>query len=126
MNRKKFIIISTIGVAALAIPIYYQFLGQNIKSNPLIYPQLLSQIWHEDTIKLIGSNYLRQVPKENNKQILKNLILANISSSNSDLEKVIESQIKEDFETENNVMVNGWVLSMTEIRQCALYSLTKT
>lgn len=125
MNRRKFIIISTTGVAVLAIPIYYQFLDKNIESNPLIYPQLLSQIWHEDTIKLIGSNYLRQVPKENNKQMLKNLILENISSSNSNLEKVIESQIKEDFETENSVMVDGWVLSMTEIRQCALYSLTK-
>ena len=125
MNRRKFLIISTTGVAALAIPVYYQFLNKNIESDPLIYPQFLSQIWHEDSIKLIGSIYLNQVPKENNKEMLVKLILGNVSSSNSNLKKVIESQIKKDFETEHVIMVDGWVLSMTEVRQCALYSLTK-
>jgi len=31
--------------------------------------------------------------------------------------------VKEDFEAGNITLVKGWVLSVTEARQCALFSL---
>ena len=70
MNRRKFIIISTTGIAALSVPLFHHFLDKKVNSNPLIYPQILSQLWHEDTIKFIGSSYLSQVPKENDRRIV--------------------------------------------------------
>jgi len=34
----------------------------------------------------------------------------------------LEESIKNDFETGNTVIVDGWILSRTEARQCALLS----
>jgi hypothetical protein len=36
----------------------------------------------------------------------------------------IDKKKKEDFAKSNTVIVKGWVLSRTEARQCALYTLT--
>jgi hypothetical protein len=36
----------------------------------------------------------------------------------------IRSQIQADFAADRTVMLDGWVLSVTEARQCALFSLT--
>jgi hypothetical protein len=35
-----------------------------------------------------------------------------------------EEQIKNDFGTGNVVIIDGWILAITEARQCALFSLT--
>ena len=38
----------------------------------------------------------------------------------------LERRIKEDYETGNIVTIEGWILSATEGRQCALFSLIQT
>jgi hypothetical protein len=35
----------------------------------------------------------------------------------------IAAMVRRDFDTGRTVLVNGWVLSATEARQCALFSL---
>ena len=35
----------------------------------------------------------------------------------------LESLVKADFENGRTIVIDGWVLSLTEARQCALYSL---
>jgi hypothetical protein len=42
----------------------------------------------------------------------------------ANLATTLDQQIKNDFITGNMVMVDGWILSVTEARQCALFSLT--
>jgi hypothetical protein len=39
------------------------------------------------------------------------------------LEKSIDDTVHEDFAAGRTVVVDGWVLSVTEARQCALFSL---
>jgi hypothetical protein len=39
------------------------------------------------------------------------------------VESKIEKKIKLDFETSNTVILKGWVLSVTEARQCAFFSI---
>lgn len=126
MKRRKFITITTTSLGVLSVPTLYQCLGTNNELNPLIYPQTLAQIWSAETIEEIGSSYLNQVPEENDEQTLSDLISLNSLSQEDTEQKVIKSQIKKDFETENIVMVDGWILSTTEVRQCALYSLIKS
>ena len=38
------------------------------------------------------------------------------------LEALLNQKIQQDFEAGRTVVVNGWVLSQTEARQCALFS----
>ena len=35
----------------------------------------------------------------------------------------ISALVRRDFETGRTVLVNGWILSVNEARQCALFSL---
>jgi hypothetical protein len=37
----------------------------------------------------------------------------------------LEQQITVDYQSGNTVLLNGWLLSKTEARQCALFSLSK-
>jgi len=126
MKRRKFITIAGIGTAAIIVPSIYQIAKRYGNLNPIIYPQTLAQIWDEETFKIIGSEYLLQAPNENNKQMLKHLILEDKSINNGNLEKYLQDQTKKDFEIENIVEINGWMLSITEVRQCALYLLTSS
>jgi hypothetical protein len=40
------------------------------------------------------------------------------------ISKNIEGMIHTDFLTDKTLIINGWVLSVTEARQCALFSLS--
>ena len=71
--------------------------------------------------------YRLQTPAESEADKLAELLSMDsagnkISSSNDDLfiQNLINQKIKHDFETDNTVIVKGWVLTVTEARQCAL------
>lgn len=118
MKRRNFIIISAVGIAAITIPALYSNFRDIEYDSSLAQPLSLSFIWDSDTLNSIGASYLMQVPKENNEQ---NLVKRIIESGDS-ISK-LEEQIIKDFETGNTVMIDGWILSVTEARQCALYSI---
>lgn len=40
------------------------------------------------------------------------------------LQKMMAEKVQADFENGETVVVRGWILSRTEARQCALFSLT--
>ena len=125
MKRKDFILLATTGIAAVAIPTSYYFLW-DVEYNPLLaQPKSLSMIWDTETINKTGSAYRLQVPGEEGQRSLVNQLLetsANGQATDSELEQTI----KKDFETGNTVMIGGWVLSVTEARQCALFSTTQS
>ena len=71
--------------------------------------------------------YRLQIPAESEADKLAELLSMDsagnkISSSSDDLfiQNLINQKNKHDFETDNTVIVNGWVLTVTEARQCAL------
>ncbi|MDH5368225.1 MAG: hypothetical protein OEW67_14675 [Cyclobacteriaceae bacterium] len=121
MKRREFII-GAASIAAISIPsVYYYFNLGDADYNPLIAePQSLSLIWDTETITSIGSKYLQQYPDENNKQTLVKKIVKNISGSDEVVIQKLNKQIKKDFEIGNTVLIDGWILSKTEARQCAL------
>jgi hypothetical protein len=79
-------------------------------------------------IRDAGKAYLKKTHGENDDDKLAQL-LANNDIANSTDEKAIHQylaeKIKHDFETGSTVLVKGWVLAVTEARQCALFSLVK-
>ncbi|GJM34352.1 MAG: hypothetical protein DHS20C18_33530 [Saprospiraceae bacterium] len=121
MKRRNFIIIAAAGTVAIAGPPLYYYWSDIRYENALIQPKSLARIWDAETIQSIGKTYCRQFPKEKNKEVLLKRLLAGMNNSD-DLATALEQQIKEDFETGNTVMVNGWILSITEARQCALFA----
>ncbi len=90
----------------------------------LFQPQSLAKIWDTDTMNTIGLNYMLKVPKENRERILVKRLMGKSNGESENLATKLEKQISNDFTSGNMVMVDGWILSVTEARQCALFSLT--
>lgn len=132
MNRRKFIIASAaVGAAAATIPWgYKQYEEFKWKSHPLIYPPVLSQFCDQETIKKIGQEYRNSFPAENSKEQLTSLILNKVKTPESGSSEIsvndvlLKIQSEKDFKEEKLVILKGWVLSQTEARQCALFSLS--
>ena len=71
-------------------------------------------------------------PAENDANMLMDILLLdadnNVIPRNADsleLKELLQQKVHSDFEGGNTVIVSGWVLSVTEARQCALFSLTQ-
>ncbi len=122
MERRNFLV-SIAGVTVLTISgaIYYS--SRPIKYDALIVePQLLSHIWDTDTITSIGNSYVSQTPKENSENELAKVLIENISGSPEEMANSLTEKVANDFENGDIVMIDGWILSRTEARQCGLLS----
>ena len=122
MKRRDFIFITTAGIAAISIPAYYFYLGDIEYDSSLAQPQSLSLIWDTETINAIGTGYRNQFPAEHKARSLVRQLNKDLSVGSGDLAEALEHKVAEDFETGNTVMIDGWILSVTEARQCALFS----
>ncbi|MFZ2906655.1 MAG: hypothetical protein WAZ98_10675 [Cyclobacteriaceae bacterium] len=125
MKRSQFVMLGVGGIAALSIPGYYYFFDEVQYDTLLSQPKALSLVWDSHTIGVIGEHYRQQFPEENNKRSLVKALETNGLNGDA-LELAIQHKIISDFETTNTVMVDGWLLSVTEARQCALFSTTLT
>ncbi|HEV3223750.1 MAG TPA: hypothetical protein VGZ90_12770 [Puia sp.] len=127
MQRRKFIQVSAVGTTVIALT------GISCKNqhsafyNILDKPGQLSSICDLNTIREIGMAYRLQTPSESGADKLADLLSADsvgktISSSSDDfiIQNLINQKIKQDFKAGNTVIVKGWVLTVTEARQCAL------
>jgi hypothetical protein len=124
MNRRKFLLLGTAGVAALSCSFgYYYYSNTTPSGNNLAKPYSLLQIMEPSTISDIGKKYLGTMPAEKNRKVLTQL-LQDLESPGSSVSEFIPAAIRNDFTANRLVIVNGWVLSQTEARQCALYFLT--
>ena len=87
-------------------------------------PQLLSMLGPE-RVRQIGAHYRAAVPSENSSDALRAAI-----SSGRGLRipfikgGVFDDRVRDDFAAGRTVVVEGWILSVTEARQAALFSLT--
>ena len=130
MKRRNFISITTLGAAAVSLPFLNCNKPDAALDKKLAIPQTLASITDNKTIKEIGKSYCN-IPSGNcsikslEEQLQQNHLGITVSSnaSQKDIYSFINDSINYDFESGNSVVVNGWVLSLTEARQCALYSL---
>lgn len=78
-----------------------------------------------ERVRQLGVHYRASTPSENSAGALR----AALSSGHGPRIPFVKSgsfddQIRDDFATGRTVVVDGWVLSLTEARQAALFSLT--
>lgn len=134
MRRRTFIILAGTGVAALALPFAIRRHGHDPLAQPLGQPDLLGHVTDEATIRAIGNAYCARNPDERKEQQLVALL---IGTANDDVHtthspadstrilRQLDQAIRDDYAAGRVLTVNGWVLSVTEARQCALYSLSQ-
>src|SRR6266480_532732 len=87
-------------------------------------PQLLAMLG-PDRVRQLGAHYRAATPNENSADALRAAIsnghhvripLLGIGS--------LDDQVRDDFASGRTVLLDGWVLAVTEARQAALFSLT--
>jgi hypothetical protein len=83
----------------------------------------------KESARIVGLEYLRTVPTERDAGELAKLICSPLDhdqilrASTVEIKALLRHQQREDFENERIVKVNGWILSQTEARLCALAAL---
>jgi hypothetical protein len=124
MKRRTFIWISAVAAVTVILPISNCSSKSDfdeIVANPITLFQLISS----KEIRKLGNLYMQLVPSEATEHIIKGHIVkdTNGKSTAVSLQKSINKGIEHDFKIDKTIIIDGWVLSITEARQCALYSL---
>ena len=111
------------------MPVAYYIGKQKNQTNPLITPEFLLNFCDEKILKDIGAAYRLQIPQENGKEKLTDLILTDIkglkinASEWENVKEHVAQKIHKEFADNKTITLNGWIISITEARQCALFSL---
>ena len=123
MNRRRFLgLIGGTAVAALSIACDA---SPDLALSALARPALLDALGPE-RIRALGNRYRDMIPAERDAASLHDAIRrslpwsARLRGGTSPMARLVH----DDFDAGRTVVVDGWILSATEARQCALYSLT--
>lgn len=123
MQRRTFIHLSAYTAIALTLPVI-DGCSANSTDKVLSQPLFFSHLVDTKTINEAGIAYRKLFPAEDSQTVLNKLLLGNSASSDKTIiQKQLDDQVKEDFKVGKTVTTRGWVLSITEARQCALYSI---
>lgn len=130
MKRRRFILAAAATVAVISVPvIYYSRRHKRHSYPPLIMPKVLGEFCDESVIREIGKNYRNRVVAEDSEAQLKDLLLSDkqgkiSETSRSEVTKLLDKKITDEFRNNHTTVEKGWILSITEARQCALFSIT--
>ena len=118
MKRRSFLSHSTLATLAAWIPVSWV---SGIPAENQVYaePDLLHIVNDPDKVHGIGQSYRISFPEFDCVDRLRN----ELYTSAGNVRQAIKRRVQHDFEQGNIVQVEGWILSVTEARQCALFSL---
>jgi hypothetical protein len=114
MERRRFVLLTLTGTAALSLPL------SQCATSDSGNPEFLRSLTGKDKIKELGKAYVDQFPSEANREKLKALISADQKVANG---SGINLSIQNEFRNGRVVIIKGWILSVTEARQSALFYL---
>ena len=127
MDRRKFLHVAA-GGAAVMLTTTACAGDRGFELAALSQPALLPA-FGGDEVRAVGRRYREMVPAESSVKALRAAILDTRPSALQRAlgrEAAVAALVDGDFAAARVVVVNGWVLSVTEARQCALYSLLHT
>jgi hypothetical protein len=119
MKRREFIALAAAGAAGTALPA----LGGERPLPPeavLELPRLL-RILPGRVVYNLGLRYREMTPAENSERALRTALRTHLDAT-APLAAQVHDQVQREFAEAQTVTVNGWILSVTEARQCALHS----
>jgi hypothetical protein len=123
MKRRNFLLVSFFALVLGLISLWYLKL-KSATTKALGYPEELSEIYDRKTLIHIGNTY-RKLTNENTKNHLEELLLQDAGMMETKLKMNLRTKVTDDFRTGNTILVDGWLLSKTEARQCAFLSLSE-
>lgn len=125
MERRSFVKLSAFTALVLTLPLA-QSCNSSSKEIAVAQPFLFSHLVDAKTIKEAGADYLKKHAAENDQKKLSQLLLGGkdpAALSKDEIQAMLDEQVTADFKAGKVIAVSGWVMSQTEARQCALYSL---
>jgi hypothetical protein len=122
MERRAFVKLSAYTALVLSLPLLDSCSKPG--DNPLALPLFFSHIADVKTLTEAGLAYRKANRAEDDRAVLAKILSGNESSGDKKaIEAALDDRVKQDFQTNKTVTVSGWVLSITEARQCALFSI---
>jgi len=122
MERRAFVRLSAYTALVLSMPLLDSC--SKPEDNPLALPLFFSHIADVKTITEAGLAYRKANHGEDDRTVLAKILSGNETSGDKKaIEAALDNRVKQDFQTNKTVTVSGWVLSLTEARQCALFSI---
>ncbi len=122
MKRREFLGLAATSTAGLVLPVAAR--ASEDPSSALPHSALLATFHDLNVVREIGRRYREMTPQEDNAALLAESILGEQPSAPSAaLSAGLAEHVQRDFAASRTVIVDGWVLAVTEARQCALYSL---
>lgn len=86
-------------------------------------PRLLRILRDADAVRVLGKCYREMTPSEDDVRVLEHSIVGTSGALPASLSAEIDARVQCDFAEGRTVTLDGWVLALTEARQCALFSL---
>lgn len=127
MDRRQFIQFAAAGAAGIVLSGAVWLPSAEPPLSVLGRPALLRLLNSPDEITAIGKAFHAEHPTERTANAIASAILtdAQLSSNLPEpaMREALSRQIRQDFADHRTVRLRGWILSVTEARQCALYSI---
>jgi hypothetical protein len=129
---RRLFIVTALGLTATTLAVRLGLKREAIHDDSATDAQRLLRAFsnHESAAEL-GRAYLATAPREGSPTVLVELITAKLPAGSAELRtaddgqirSLLAQQVKEDFSSGNSVAVDGWIISKTEARLCALATL---
>ena len=118
LDRRRFLQLTALGVIGSVT----ETACAREKGSAFAHPQLIEMLG-ADRVRQLGERYRSATPAENSVEKLRDAISR--GGQFHIFRSSIDDQISDDFKNAHTVVVDGWILSVTEARQAALFSLTR-
>jgi hypothetical protein len=130
-SRRRFLL----GACAVAVPVALAPLKPwraivEVTGARTPAARLAGLLAHRDSARSLGRAALAALPGATTPPALAAAVLADLprdaamlaAASDDDLRALVAARVREDFDSGDTVQVDGWILSCTEARLCALAS----
>jgi hypothetical protein len=130
-SRRRFLL----GACAVAVPVALAPLKPwraivEVTGARTPAARLAGLLAHRDSARSLGRAALAALPGATTPPALAAAVLADLpgdaaalaAASDDDLRALVAARVREDFDSGDTVRVDGWILSCTEARLCALAS----
>ena len=126
ISRRKMLLTMII---AVAVPATLKSRNHHSSERALQSPtspidHVLQMFTPSASAAVLGRLYLNRYPEEDSLDTLVLHLRLQTRNEGFAIHEHIRSQVRRDFESGNCVRIDGWVLSRTEARACALATLT--
>ena len=130
MTRRSFLGKVSVGAAVVVTGgiVKWRFFAPGQRA--LAFPSMLSGFCDEATLREVGRRYLAEFPGEHSAAILLSRLgddgAPRSAGGPGEIEGASEAanQAEQDFLKKKILVIDGWIISRTEARQCALLALS--